>query len=264
MFEKNNMMYFDNLSTFNDLVHLQTTRKGGFSEQEFSSMNIGFSVGDNPDTVLRNRMEVARISGIALDRFVFPKQCHTANIAIVTEAECGRGVFPDKKDSIPETDALITSRKNVMLCIKTADCIPVLLYDPVRKVVAAIHAGWRGTAAQITQKTVLTMIQKFDCQTENIIAGIGAGAGLCCYETNEAFYNQIVASIGHNNYPDYAASRHHIDLKEINRMQLLNIGLQEQNIEINPICTICHCDEYFSHRGSGGHTGRALSCICMK
>ena len=264
MFEKNNMMYFENLSAFEELIHLQTTRKGGFSEKEFGEMNMGFSVGDNPDTVLKNRMEVARITNIKLDRFVFPKQCHTANIAIVTDVECGRGVYFDRMDPLPETDALITNCNNVMLCIKTADCIPVLLYDPVMKVAAAIHAGWRGTAAHITLKTVKEMEKIFACRAENIVAGIGVGAGLCCYKTNEDSYNQIVASVGADKYTDYETNQHHIDLKEINRMQLLNAGLLVENIEVNPICSICNCTDHFSHRGNGGHTGRALSCICIK
>ncbi len=264
MFEKDNMMYFDNLSAFKEVVHLQTTRNGGFSKCEFGSMNMGYSVGDNADTVLMNRNEVARITSMDLECFVFPQQRHTANIAIVTEAECGRGVYPHKQDALPETDALITQRRNIMLCIKTADCIPVLLYDPERLVIAAIHAGWRGTAAQITLQTAMKMIEQFGCKAKNIIAGIGAGAGMCCYETNEDFYNQIVSSLGGIAYPSYAENNHHIDLKEINRLQLLSVGLDSRNIEVNPVCTICNCDNHFSHRGSRGITGRALTCICIR
>ncbi len=257
------LMHFKNLSAFDDLVHFQTTRHGGFSMDELATMNTSYSVGDNPQTVLKNRMEVAWLTGIPLDRFVFPKQCHTANIAIVTERDCGRGVWFERHDPLAETDALVTAEHGIMLCIKTADCIPVLLYDPVRQVIAAIHAGWRGTASCISRKTVEMLVARFGCHAGDIVAGIGAGAGICCYETNEEFYARIVASIN-TPYPDFNENNRRIDLKEINRRQLMEAGVTASNIEVNPVCTICHAADHFSHRGSGGHAGRSLNGICMK
>lgn len=259
-----NLLHFNNLQASQGLVHFQTTREGGCSLPPFDTTNMSYSVGDNPYNVLRNREALAAQIGETAGRFVFIKQVHGTRIAVVTDRECGRGVWPWLDDKIEGTDGLITNTPHVVISVKTADCIPVLLFDPVQRVIAAIHAGWRGTAARILPHAVEIMQSRFGSRPADLLAGIGAGAGACCYEVSEEVYNAIRSSLQDSPYPTCAENNRHIDLKEINRMQLVECGVQAAHIEVSPLCSICNPRVIFSHRASGGVAGRSLTGICLK
>ena len=205
----------------------------------------------------KNRQELAQKLNISHLSMVFPGQCHTANISSI-------GNLP--VDELTETDGLVTGLRNVCLCIQTADCVPVLLYDPVNRVIGAAHAGWRGTLEGITQKTVETMGNAHSCNPQNIRAVIGPSIGPEVYETgNEviqlfmeqtAFYKNIM--IRQEN------GRHHLNLWKANELQLLSMGIPFSQIENSGLCTYINNEYLFSARRDGIDTGRMVTGIMIK
>ncbi|HHS92747.1 MAG TPA: peptidoglycan editing factor PgeF, partial [Campylobacterales bacterium] len=191
--------------------------------------------------------------------FIGASQTHSANIFIVEKDETLGWNSLD--DAIQNCDALITNRPNIMLTILTADCVPILLFDPVQNVIAAVHAGWKGTKEQILHKTVKSMHENFNSNPKNIISGIGPSIGRCCYEVDwnvAQHFSKIESS--------YLQKRdkYMLDLALINKYQLLKAGLEEKNIELSNICTSCENETYFSYRKEGGCSGRFISMIGLK
>ena len=142
-------------------------------------MNMGFMVADAPGNVLANRRLLLSEMDIPLESVVFGEQRHTTNVAVVGKGEAGRGA-KEKSSRLPETDALITAVPGICLVVWAADCVPILLYDTECHVVAAVHAGWRGTVGQIVRKVVERMVGEFGCRPRDIRAGIGPAIGPCC------------------------------------------------------------------------------------
>lgn len=145
--------------------------------------DIGFSERMEPRLMPAEPMRFGRGSRNGYGKWIIAHQVHSANVAVVTVAEVGRGIW-DQESRIPDTDALVTADKGVGLMVMSADCVPVLFYDPVKQVIAAVHAGWRGTVARIVMETVSIMQEKFDCCPGDIRAGIGPSIGKCCFEVS--------------------------------------------------------------------------------
>lgn len=246
------LLTFNNLSAFSSIVHFQTTRHGGCSLGDFGSLNLSFTTGDNPDHVAKNRNLLADKLKLPLDCFVMAHQTHTDNIMIVSKKDRGRGAFMEYRNDIYNTDAFVTNEKGIMICVKTADCIPVLCYDKVKKVIAAIHAGWSGTAQSISLKSIELMKSHYNSDPKDIVVGIGAGAGVCCYEVDKDVLDKLTASISsYYNRDDYYikhGDKYKVDLKLINKIQLEYSGVLSENIETNHECTICNPKKYFSWR----------------
>ncbi len=203
-------------------------------------------MGDNPSAVGANRAKVLETLGLPPERVVTSHQVHSAHVALVGAPHGGQ--------VISSTDGLL-SREPVALLLRFADCVPILLFDPTERVIGLLHAGWKGTTAQIAGKSVRQMQERFGCEPENILAAIGPSIGPCCYEVREDFVKEVsrawpqaVSFIRHDGH------RYHADLWELNRQQLLDAGVRQ--IELSGICTACHRDEFYSHRGDGGVTGR--------
>lgn len=256
---------FHNLSCFHNVLHFQTQRYGGLSTGYYDSLNIGFSTGDQWDRVLSNRLLLSNKINIPLSKFVFSHQIHSSNIHIVTAKDSGKGIYG--QDCIPEADAMITCEKNIVMCVKTADCIPIFCYEPRRQIIAIIHAGWKGTSQNITRKTVELMRDNFGCQICNIHAGIGAGAGMCCYNVQEdvfqALKKTVSSSLSETYYKNIDSENYYIDLKQINRLHLIEAGVPMSQIEINSKCSICN-DNYFSFRANPGQkVGQMCAGIVM-
>ncbi len=169
-------------------------------------------------------------------------------------------------DGVLNYDAIVTSRTNLAVCIKTADCVPVFIVDRVKKIIAVVHAGWRGTALEITAKVVHLLIEKYGSSPRDILTAIGPSIGQCCFEvdapTANAFFEQK------NNeaflFPGARPGKWMLDLAEANRRQILHCGIPEENIDVSDLCTSCRQDLFFSHRGSGGITGRQVNFMMIK
>lgn len=193
-----------------------------------------------------NRQRLAQSVGFEIGRLVTGEQTHSLNIAVVTDADAGRGSV-DIDSRIPCTDALITNCKGICLMVLTADCVPVLLYDPATHSAAAIHAGWRGTANGIVGLTVEKMSHEFGTNPSNLVAAIGPCIAACCFEVGEDvtehFSRWPEAVLRRSNWP-----KPHIDLVLANRLQLEQAGVLSQNIETSGHCTKCGPYGLFSHR----------------
>jgi YfiH family protein len=157
----------------------------------------------------------------------------------------------------PETDALITNEKGICLFVLTADCVPLVMYEPDSHAIAVIHAGWKGTVKKLAQKTALKMQELYGSNLANMRVGIAPAAGSCCYEIGTEVETQFLAAFPNEKEIILARNdKKYLDLAEANRIQLLEIGLQKENIEMCGICTICEHETFFSYRKEGGKTGR--------
>ncbi len=256
---------FSQLSGFDGVLHFVSTRKGGISIGNFSSLNLGFHVGDDNFRVLRNRRILADEIGVDLGRFTFAHQCHSANVAIADQACRGRGAM-ELDSALPNTDGIITNVKNICLGVQVADCVPVLLYDPDCKVIAAIHAGWKSTLRKITTVAVHKMMQHYGCRAENMLAVLGPSNGPCCYEVGDDVVREARVALGNINdviKPSKTPGKHIFDQWTANIRQLKDAGLKASHIECAEVCTQCNTDHFYSSRADEGHTGRFMAGIML-
>ncbi|MBQ8830362.1 MAG: peptidoglycan editing factor PgeF [Oscillospiraceae bacterium] len=240
--------------------HAFTTRFGGVSEGIYASLNLKFSCGDDDEKVAKNYRILAETLEIVPVEFAFSKQVHRDDIRVCT-MEDRQGV----PYSVPyEADGLITDVKDLPLVIFTADCTPILLHDPVRGVVGAVHAGWRGTVVDIAGKAVRKMCEVYGCDAGSICAAIGPCISECCFETGAEVYEAVKAVLGDaaERYAEKKPNdKYMIDLKGVNAHLLKRAGVK--NIEISEECTKCSCEKYWSHRATNGKRGTQCSCIVL-
>ena len=241
--------------------HCFTTRLGGVSGGYLASMNIGTHRGDDPENVLENY----RILGAALDfspeQLVLTRQTHTDIVRHVTEEHRGAGLFAPE---LTPCDGLITNTPGVGLVVFTADCTPILLHDPVTGAVGAVHAGWRGTAADIAGKAVRAMADTFGCDPKNIRAAIGPNIARCCFETDRDVPEAVLAAFGGEaeKYISPKGEKYYVNLKEINALALRRAGVAD--IAISGLCTACRQDLFWSHRQVGNLRGSQGAIIVCK
>lgn len=257
---------FSGLGSYYRLAHFVSTRVGGVSEGGQFALNMGFMPADTTTNVLTNRDLLLKELNIPLTSVVLGEQKHTTNIAVVTAEDMGRGAM-DRESRLPATDALITAVPGVCLMVLAADCVPILLYDTEKRVIAAVHAGWKGTVGRIVEKVVERMRQEFGCEPKDIRAGIGPSIGPCCYEVGEDVAEVALENIGDLEScvkKNEETGKYILDLWEANRLQLIHVGLYSGKIEMARMCTCCHGDEFFSHRASKGDTGRFAAGIMVR
>ena len=239
---------FDHLADCAGLSHAVFTRLGGASAPPFDSLNITFGLGDNPDDVHLNRRRI--LQTIDDGAMVFLRQVHGNRVLVVEKQPSTKSA----EASLPAADALITSTPGLTLAIQVADCQPVLLYDPGRHVVANVHAGWRGSLADILGRTVAVMVAECDSRPADILAGIGPSLGPCCAEFRN-HRTEIPKS-----FWAYKDDRDHFDFWAVSADQLYAAGLRRENIEVSRICTRCANDRFFSYRADKT-TGRFAAVI---
>lgn len=233
--------------------HCFTTRYGGVSRGYLESLNIGASRGDRPENVVENYRILGNALGFAPEDTVFARQTHTDTVRLVGRDDRGTGLF--RPPFAEPCDALITNDPGVALVVFTADCTPILLYDPVTGGVGAVHAGWRGTAADIAGKTVEKMRACFGTRPENIRAAIGPNIGMCCFETDRDVPDAMTAALGNAALPHIrqTGEKFHVDLKQINALFLRRRGVT--HIEISGECTACQYERFWSYRRVGSQRG---------
>ena len=241
--------------------HCFTTRLGGVSQGHLASMNIGTHREDSPKNVLENYRILGRAVGFSPKALVLTHQTHSDIIRIVGEAERGAGLFAPE---LTECDGLITNTPGVGLVVFTADCTPILLYDPVTGAVGAVHAGWRGTAAGIGAKAVEAMVANFGCNPKNICAAIGPNIGQCCFETDADVPEVMIRALGPDAEPYICTveNKFYLDLKGLNALWLRKVGITR--IEISGQCTACETHRFWSHRRHGAARGSQGAIIICK
>ncbi len=261
--QKNGIEYLHSelLSHCDFLVHAFGTRIGGVSRDDYKSLNMSFLEGDEEFHVLQNWNKLASAFEIPMENFLVLNQVHGDNIFVIKP----HGDYFSSREAL-NYDAIVTNRTNLAICIKTADCVPVFLVDRVKKIIGAVHAGWRGSSLEISAKVARFMQNSYGSRPADLLAAIGPSIGRCCYEIDDATADSFRRQKHAENFlsPGARRGRWMLDLVEVNRRQVLDCGIPEANIETAGLCTVCHQDIFFSHRGSGGVTGRQINFMMIK
>lgn len=251
------------LSAAGGVRHGFSTRIGGVSEGIWTSMNLGTTRGDDPAAVRENYRRFCAAVGVNGGKIVMSNQIHSDVVRIVTAADVKADLYAPEGY---ETDGLLTDLPGVTLVVFAADCIPVLLYDPVRKVAGAVHAGWRGTAAGIARKAAERMKEVYGCKGEDILCAIGPGIGRCCFETHEDVPNAMTGALGSAALPyveSLSGGKFKVDLKGLNAAWIRRAGVAKEHIAVSDACTVCRSGRYWSHRATGGQRGSGASMIML-
>ena len=257
-------MNYKIFKTYEDrIIAFSTEREGyfvngteGMSQEAYGSLNLCHYVNDNPNHVAHNRQLFCQYHNIAREMLFMPRQTHTSNVKRIQP-----GI------DLEDTDGLISNIKGSCIGINTADCLPVLIYDPTHHAATTLHAGWRGVVGRIVTKGIEMMKREFGSAASDLICAVGPAISTEIYEVGDELKPQFAEA----GFPineifidraDWAKS--HLDLKAAVKFELLNNGIAEQNIEISDICTYQHSSKYFSARKLGINSGRIFSGIILK
>ena len=242
---------------------LFTTRNGGVSTGCYSSLNFGFSSGDDVNLVMRNYELLAECLSCTTGDLITAAQTHTNNIKIVTRKDAGMGVT--KPRDFQDIDGLVTNVTGIGLVTAHADCTPVQFFDPVKKVVAVAHSGWSGTLKNISGRMIQTMVKTYDCNPQDILAAIGPALCQDCFEVDEDVAQKfLAANSSYETFMYRKGMKSYFDLRKIIELQLLDEGVVSSHIVCNPICTKCHEELFYSHRRMGVNRGVMASAILLK
>ena len=242
-------------------VHGFTTRYGGVSRGIYESLNLGENRGDEPEAVRENYRRLKAALGI--EKLCFTRQIHETTVRYVTGRDA-REPF----DPLPYAcDGLVTDEPGLGLIVFTADCVPVLLCDPKRRVAAAVHAGWRGTVADIAGRAVEAM-ERLGCDPGSIQAAIGPCISRCCFETGPEVPEAVMAVLSQEGRayidgPCGDGDKYFVDLKGVNRALLTRRGIRPEHIAVSEECTMCRPDKYWSHRATNGRRGVQAAVIAL-
>lgn len=243
--------------------HGFSTRKGGVSVPPWDSLNLGIGRDDDLAHVRENYRRFCGVLGADPRRVVLTHQTHSTNIRRVTAADAGKGLWLDR--DYRNVDALITNEPDLPLVVFSADCGIILLYDPVRHAAGAVHAGWRGCAAGILEKTAAAMTDAFGSNPADLLAAIGPCIGQCCFETDGDVPDAMRAALEADAEPywEWRGSKFHVDLAGLNRQWLLRTGLSPEHIEVCRLCTACRPDLFWSYRKMGNTRGAQVAMISL-
>lgn len=274
---------FPALSSIPEIEHAFSTRVGGVSVNEFSTLNFSYIRGDDSDSVTENYRRMAMVFGKECKDFVTTDQTHTTNIRVVTKKDAGKGITKDRDYS--DIDGLITNEKGLILSCFFADCVPLYFVDRVKGVIGMAHSGWRGTVNQMGACMVGKMQEVYGCNPTDIIACIGPSICRDCYEISdevavqfkEGFWKQASVegfcseALAQKNYPNKEllipgkeAGKWQLDLWLANFAVLRSAGIPTENISVTDICTCCNAPYLFSHRASNGKRGNLGAFIVLK
>lgn len=256
---------YNSLSEINFINHAFSTRLGGVSAGEFTSMNMAFNRGDNPENVTENYKRICKSAGFDFDSLTASAQDHNTFVRAVTSENKGVGIY--KPRDLQSVDALITNEKGVTLVTYYADCTPLFFVDTKQKAIGLAHAGWRGTVGRIGEKVVNKMTELYGTNPADIVAAIGPAISVCCYEVDKPCADNFYA------LSDLDSSRfvfpkdngkYMIDLLETNRQILEAAGVKNENITVSDVCTNCNSELLWSHRATKGKRGTMSAFLCIK
>ena len=236
----------EQFSRYPSIRFAMSTRIGGVSPEPLG-MNLSYRVGDDPANVAENRKRLFGSLGLTESGSAIPHQCHSSNVQIVSG--------PGEYDAC---DGLITEVLNLPLVVMVADCLPIVLFEPVKQVIGLVHAGWRGTTQGIAAEAVGLMGKHWGGMASEVVAYLGPSAGVCCYEVGGD-----VAQLFSLDEIQQRDDRLYLDLKKANIDQLLGCGMKEDNIEVSPFCTICHPELFHSYRRDKTLSGRMMAVVSL-
>lgn len=252
------------LSQFPGIVHFCTTRQGGISQGNYASFNVTPYTGDLPEHQQANLNELIGLLAISAENLIFPVQTHSDNILTV-DADFLLLNKEQRSVRLNGVDALITAEPGICIGVTTADCVPLLLFDTAKKIVAAVHAGWRGTCNRIAEKTLREMIETYGTNPADVFVSIGVSISPEVYNVGE----ELIAEFENRKFPaDEIFIRRDkqlfLDLWTANKWLLTEAGIPHQNIEIAGLCSYSQHENYFSARRLGLKSGRMLSGIMLR
>lgn len=251
------------------IQHGFSTRKGGVSKEHLASLNLSFSVEDQEENVLENFRRIGEVFGKNPEDFVLSKQSHETKVLRVGQKDKGKGICRER--DYEGIDALISNERGIILSCFTADCVPILFYDPVQKAIGACHSGWRGTKGKILRNVVEEMKKEFCSKEEDIRIAIGPSISKEQYIVSEDLGYSFL-----EDYPECRAEntaspiqriseeKFQLDLWDLNRRIALESGIQEEHISISGYCTMENPELFFSHRYSQGKRGLQGAFICLQ
>ncbi len=255
-----------------------STRLGGVSIDHLKSLNLGFQLEESRDNVLENYRRICDAIGISPRQLVLTRQTHETVVLQVGKKDCGKGIF--RESDYASADSLITNEQGVALTVFGADCVPIIFFDPVKRVIATAHAGWRGTAGNIAGKAVESFVTNYGSNASDIIAVIGPSICPDCYEVSEDVAEKIIELFPDALTKEYGAGKNYksssillkdrdkgkfqLNLWLANRINMINSGMLEENIHLCGLCTMCRQDLFYSHRGSNGKRGVTGGFIMLK
>lgn len=246
------------------LKHGFSTRLGGVSENEFSTMNLDFRRGDDKNKVLTNFSRICDSIGIPMHSLVLTDQVHETVIRTVTKKDCGKGIFIDR--DYQGVDGLITNEPYVTLTVFGADCVPLFFVDEEKHVIGVAHAGWRGTLAGIAEIMIKRFQSEFGSKPSSIQAVIGPSICRDCYEVSREVAEPMLKKYkkaAETALTQKSEEKFQLDLWEMNRQILLLAGVKEENVTVSGVCTCCQKDLLFSHRATKGKRGNLAGFLMM-
>ena len=250
------------------IQHGFSTRKGGVSKEHLASLNLSFSVEDAKENVLENFRRIGERFGKTPEDFVLSKQSHETKVLKVGMKDRGKGITKDR--DYEGIDALITDEEGLILSCFSADCVPILFYDPIHKAVGACHSGWRGTKGKILQNVVEEMRKHFSSNPAEILIAIGPSICKEQYVVSEDLalsFLEDYPDVGENSSSPIqriSKDKFQLDLWDLNRRIALDSGIKEEHISISGYCTMENPELFFSHRYSQGKRGLQGAFICLK
>lgn len=250
MDSKQSFIHYNIFKPFEKLLAFTT------SKQTLAINNARFT-GDSIEDYQTSRQLLAEKLGIDSTKLVFPRQTHTNCVADINDIP---------KNEIAETDAIVTNQSEICICVQTADCVPILLFDPIKNVVSAVHAGWRGTVKKIVEVAVEKMIVKYQSSPKDILAAIGPSISQEIYEVGNEVVEAVKKTIpnAEKTLAKNSSGKFHFNLWEANKQILLANGLLDSHIEVLRDCSFSKSEKYYSARKEGIQTGRIVSGIMSK
>lgn len=247
------MLFSPLLQTVSGLKHAFSTRHAGKSAAPLDSFNLGRhqASAESKADALVNRARLCQVLGMDASRLQVPGQVHSSNVAWIEDCQ-----------DLAQVDAVATATANTPILLSYADCVPIIIACPVKRAVAVIHAGWRGTTGSIAAQAVKTLVKNCGSKPQNLLAAIGPAIGSCCYPTGAEVAEQLLSTVQDGqDLIRWKDNQPHPELASINALQLLQSGVE--NIDTCNLCTCCNKHLFFSHRAFNGQTGRqgAIACI---
>ena len=251
MKEYEKYIQFNKLNEYDDIIHLSTKKPFNFSK-----------ITNTEDNIKQEYEEIQNILDYKFIKIKKPIQTHTNIVKVLNE--------DNLEDDFQDVDGLITNLEDVALCVITADCQPIILYDPIKRIIGCIHSGWKGTLNKITKNAINLMNKEYNSNPSDIIACIAPSILKCCFEVDIDVVDMFKENFNNIDEDIYLGDikegiqKYYIDTININKKELLDLGLKEENIILSNICTMCKSDKYHSYRTDKDKSGRNLTLIAMK
>ena len=259
------LLHFPLLEKCSFITHAFTTRMGGVSTGDCTSMNLSFTRGDDEAAVRENYRRIAAALGTDAKQFVCSDQTHTTNVRRVTKADAGKGVVIPK--DYTDVDGLITNEPGIVLSTFYADCVPLYFVDPVHRAIGLSHSGWRGTVNKMGQVTIEAMKREFGSRAADLYCAIGPSICQDCYEISRDVAEEFMKA-----FPKHvndiliqkSEEKFQLDLWKANEIVMLESGVLPEHLAVTNICTCCNPTELFSHRASKGKRGNLAAFLMIK